>query len=318
MSADGRQLAPHPLWSATPTPLTGGGRRPADMEIDVAATHRLVDHHLRLGVDGLFILGSCGEGPWLPRRLHRTFIREVCDHSAGRLTIGVQVTDNSAPRIIENARVAAEEGADVAIMAAPWKVFKPTPASLARLYLEAIEGSPLPVGIYALGERDQTVVPGEVIAEALAHPKVIALKDSSGDPERQAAALRVRGQRPDLRIMSGNEFDCVGYLAAGYDGLVLGGAIFNGWLARRIMAAVEAGDLDRARELQQRMNELMWDVYGGEEITCWLAGLKHLLVRMGIFSTAINLLGYELTDECSARIEDALEREHDVLFPEGP
>jgi len=317
MNADGRQLAPNPLWSATPTPLTGGRRRPADVEIDVAATHHLVDHHVRLGVDGLFILGSCGEGPWLPRRLHRTFIREVCDHSAGRLTIGVQVTDNSAPRIIENAQVAADEGADVAIMAAPFKLMGPIASSkLADLYFDAIEGSPLPVGIYDLGERDSTFVPGEIIAEVLAHPKVIALKDSSGDPARQATALRVREGRPDLRIMSGNEFDTVGYLTAGYDGLVLGGAIFNGWMARRIMAAVEAGDLDRASELQQRMNELMWDVYGGEEITCWLAGLKHLLVRMGIFSTAINLLGYALTDECSARIEDALEREHDVLFPE--
>ncbi|MGI5818330.1 MAG: dihydrodipicolinate synthase family protein [Armatimonadota bacterium] len=302
-------IAERPLWSATPTPLTD------DVRIDIDATRRLVDHHVRLGVDGLFILGSCGEGPWLPREQQRLFIREVCRHNDGRMTIGVQVTDNSAPRVMENALIAAEEGADVAIMAAPFKLMGPLAGDMRSIYLDAIEGSPLPMGIYDLGERDATFLPLEVLTEALAHPNVVALKDSSGSEERQAAVLEVRGQRPELRIMSGNEFDLPTYLGAGYDGLVLGGAIFNGHLARWIMDAVADGEMERAAELQERMNELMWDVYGGRNISTWLAGLKHLLVRMGIFGTTANLLGYELTEECAERIEGALEREHDVLFP---
>lgn len=302
-------LADRPLWSATPTPLTD------DLQIDIESTHRLVDHHLRLGVDGLFILGSCGEGPWLPREQQQTFMRELCAYNDGRLTIGAQVTDNSAARIIENAQIAADAGADVAIMAAPFKLMGPIAEDMRPLYLDAIEGSPLPMGIYDLGERDATFVPLETLVEALQHPNVIALKDSSGSEERREAVLEVRGDRPELRAMSGDEFDLPTYLGAGYDGLVLGGAIFNGSIARQIMDAIEAGEMDRAQTLQDRMNALMYDVYGGEEITTWLAGLKHLLVRMGIFTTRVNLLGYELTDECAERIEDAIERERDVLLP---
>ncbi|MBD3292766.1 MAG: hypothetical protein GF393_07555 [Armatimonadia bacterium] len=304
-------LAERPLWSATPTPLT------EDLQIDIESTRRLVDHHIRLGVDGLFIIGSCGEGPWLPREQQQIFMQEVCAYNDGRMTIGAQVTDNSAPRVIENAQIAADAGADVAIMAAPFKLMGPLAGEKMRdLYLDAIEGSPLPMGLYDLGERDATFVPLEVLSEALRHPNVIALKDSSGEPARREGALAVRAKRPDLRIMSGNEFDLPTYLGAGYDGLVLGGAIFNGWMARRIMGAIADGDMDRAQELQDRMNELMWDVYGGKKITIWLAGLKHLLVRMGIFETHVNLLRYELTNECAERIEAALEREHDALFPE--
>ena len=303
-------LATQPLWSATPTPLTD------DLQIDRESTRRLVEHHLRLGVDGLFILGSCGEGPWLPREQQRAFIGEVCRHNDGRMIVGVQVTDNSAPRIIENARIAADEGADVAIMAAPWKVMGPLAAGKLRdLYLDAIEGSPLPMGIYDLGERDATFVPLEVLTEALRHPNVVALKDSSASEERREAVLEIRAERPELRVMSGDEFDLPTYLGAGYDGLVLGGAIFNGYIARQIMNAVTAGEMERAQELQERMNALMYDVYGGETISTWLAGLKHLLVRMGVFETRVNLLGYELTDECAARIEEALDRERDALFP---
>lgn len=311
MTADSVQLQEHPLWSATPTPLTD------EMEIDFEATRKLVEHHVRLGVSGLFVLGTCGEGPWLPVNAQRDFVQAVSDCSAGRLVIGAQVTDNSALRIIDNMERVAEDGADVAIMAAPWKVFRPNVSNLTRLYLEAIEASPIPVGIYDLGERDQTVVPGEVIAEALQHEKVIVLKDSSGDEKRRDTALAIREQRPKLRVMSGDEFDTVSYLAAGYDGLVLGGGIFNGYLARQIMSAVQAGEVERARSLQQTMNALMYDVYGGEEITCWLRGLKHLLVRMGIFNTENLLLDYDLTEECRERIESALDQYSEILFPDN-
>ena len=63
---------------------------------------------------------------------------------------------------------------------------------------------------------------------------------------------------------------------------------------------------------------MFWAHY---EVLWWIVAVllvaDVLLVRMGIFTTSINLLGYELTEECAARIEDALEREHDILFPEA-
>ena len=109
------------------------------------------------------------------------------------------------------------------------------------------------------------------------------------------------------RILSGDEFDCVRFLRAGYDGLLLGGAVFNARLATGIIAAVRAGDLAAARRRQARMNDLMWRVYGGPGITCWLAGLKELLVLMGLFSTRNNLLGYELGKSDRKRIHAAFD-----------
>jgi len=45
------------IWSATPTPFT------MDREVDRESLGRMVEHHVRLGVDGLFLAGTCGEGP---------------------------------------------------------------------------------------------------------------------------------------------------------------------------------------------------------------------------------------------------------------
>ena len=48
---------------------------------------------------------------------------------------------------------------------------------------------------------------------------------------------------------------------------------------------------------------MLFGLYGGEAIACWLTGLKYYMVRRGLFSTTTSFLGYPLTDECRAYIE---------------
>lgn len=297
------------VWSATPTPFT------SHMRIDEVAVKRLVEHHLRFGVKGLFLCGTCGEGPWMPDRERRALVRAAVAASRGRLVIAVQVTDNSAARILDNMRIAAEDGADMAVIAPPFFLINATPNNVAALYLEAIRGSPLPVGIYDRGLNSAVVVTDAALRQIYAEPKVVLVKDSSANPERMKLALSLKRKRPTLRLLSGDEFACAEYMKAGYDGLLLGGGIFNGQLAGMIIDAVHAGNLREADRLQIRMNRLMWDVYGGKKITCWMSGLKHLLVEMGLFRTANNFLNYPLTPACRQAIARALVREKEVLFP---
>lgn len=297
------------VWSATPTPLT------EDLALDLASIEPTIEHHLKLDIRGLFVAGSCGEGPWLPTADRRELVREVARHAKGKMAIAVQVTDNSAARIIENAKQAAEDGADMVVIAQPFFLLNATDETLRELYLTAIGGSPLPVGMYDLGERGPRCVPAEIMAELYRLPKVVMVKDSSGDISRRDMALAARDDRPELLLLDGDEFHCVEYLEAGYDGLLLGGGIFNGYLAWQIIRAVEAGDIEGANAIQERMNRLMYDVYGGEDISCWLSGQKRLLVGMGVFQTWRNHLHYPLTPECERAIERALVEDRDALFP---
>jgi hypothetical protein len=81
------------------------------------------------------------------------------------------------------------------------------------------------------------------------------------------------------------------------------------------VAAVAAGDIPLAEALHDHMKRITYTVYGGEKLTCWLSGLKKLLVEMGIFRTWKNLLGYPLTESCIHAIKRVLEEERDVLLP---
>jgi len=105
---------------------------------------------------------------------------------------------------------------------------------------------------------------------------------------------------------SGDEFTCVEYPISGYDGLLLGGTILNAHLAGRIIAAVHAGDFGAAEQLQIGMCDLMYRVYGGPKIECWLTGLKELPMQMKVFSPPASLLGYPLTESCLTQIRAAV------------
>lgn len=297
------------VWSATPTPLTD------TLTLDVDSVPRLVAHHLRLGVRGLFLGGTCGEGPWLRRADLRGLVRAAAAASAGRLLLAVQITDNSVGRMLENAEQAAADGADIAVIAPPHFLLNATDENVRNLYVETLRRCPLPVGIYDRGNGGSVPVSAGVLETVYAEPAVVLVKDSSMDAGRRDLALRARRQRPDLRLLTGYEFDVVSYMRQGYNGALLGGGIFNGRLAALILEACAKGDASGAQTLQERMNALMWDVYGGREITCWLTGLKELLVRLGVFRTHRNLLNYPLTESCSRAIDRVLEQDRDVLLP---
>lgn len=297
------------VWSAAPTPLT------EDMRVHTDDVKRMIDHHARLGVNGLFLAGTNGEGPWLPDREKRRLVQAVVNHVAGSMPVAVQVTDNSIERILDNIATVREEGADIAVIAPPNFFYNATAANLKRHYLESIRRSPLPVGIYDRGSYGPVVVPTAVLKAAYAEKNVILIKDSSVNPANAEVALEARRKRPGLTLLDGDEFRCVEYIEKGYDGLLLGGGVFNGYLARMILEAAKSGDRTSARRLQNRMNRIMYAVYGGKKISCWLSGEKHLLVEMGILSTWRNFPDYPLKQSCIRAIGRVLANDADVLLP---
>jgi 4-hydroxy-tetrahydrodipicolinate synthase len=288
------------VWSATPTPLDENGR------VDVASVGRMIDHHVRMGVTGIMLAGTCGEGPWLGDAEREAVVRAAAAANRGRLRLAVQVTDNSAVRTLRNIEQAASWGAEIAVVAQPYFFLNGTPDRQLSFYRDIARGSSLPVGFYDRGKNSPYMMPDTHLDELLNEKSIVLVKDSSTLPARRELYLAARKRRPDLVLFDGDEFDCVTYLTAGYDGVLLGGGIFNAGIAHCMIRAVRAGDVAEGARLQARMNDLMLRVYGGPKIECWMTGLKELLVQMGIFSTRTNLLGYPLTDSCRLAITEAV------------
>ena len=112
-----------------------------------------------------------------------------------------------------------------------------------------------------------------------------------------------RGIGSGRGLLNGDEFHCLTYLEAGYDGCMFGGAVAVAPQMHRIAELFQAGRLDEARAVDQQMKTALFGIYGGESIACWLTGLKYYMVRKGLFESPASFLGYPLTDDCRAFVD---------------
>ncbi len=291
------------------TPLT------EDYAVDADALERLVEHQIRLGIKGVFLAGTAGEGPFLPDKERRRLAQLTVRFTQGRLPIAMQITDNSAERMIENLERYQDCGIDIAIIAPPFFQLNEQKGDfLFNLYKKVIDASKLPVGIYNRGKHSSVFVPPETLRRLLEEPKVILCKDSASQPEFTEAIMQAKKHRNgNLAALCGNEFDCIPYLKAGYDGLLFGGACFNGRYAVEMHRLARAGQFEQAQKVQAHLVEVMQKVFGGKNIECWLAGQKEIMRRLGVFNTATTFLNYTVSEECSKMIDEVLHTEKEWL-----
>jgi 4-hydroxy-tetrahydrodipicolinate synthase len=295
------------IWSATPTPFL------PDASLDDAGLERVVAQHRRLGVSGLFLGGTCGEGPFMPNAQRAELVRKVRRLAGSDLHLAVQVSDTSAARVRVNIAEAVDAGADSVVMAAPW--LRPfVNRQFARRYFLDVLDRPwtVPVGIYILKQPPETGIDLELWAEIARHANVAYVKDSSMSEEYAQALVGVKAERPGLTLRTGYEFDVLSSFDRGYDGCLLGTAILNAGLLTRAIAALQAGDRETASSWQKRSNELLYDLFR-PDLSSWMAGLKYALRQRGIFTTEFSHLAAPLIDDDRRRIDAALEREKEYL-----
>ena len=75
---------------------------------------------LQGGCSGLFVLGGCGEGAWLPSRQRGTVVRAFVRAAAGRVPVLAGVMLPATGPAVEAARQAAAEGADAVVVGSPY------------------------------------------------------------------------------------------------------------------------------------------------------------------------------------------------------
>jgi len=298
------------VWSATPTPFTD------ELKLDIEVIPRLVGHHLRLGVKGVFLGGTSGEGPWMSDSMRIELAREIVKSNQNRMLLAMQITDNSAMRMIENIKRIEDSGVDIAVIAPPFFQANATQEYLKDLYFEVIENSSLAVGVYHRGKHSSVEIETNTLEKIISHPKVVIVKDSSSDPVAREMICKATAKRKDeLFALDGDEFNSVPYVEAGYDGFLFGGACFNGFMANNILKMAKAGNIKGAQAMRDHMNEIMTKVFGGKGLPCWLAGQKQIMVELGIFNTRKTIINYQITEECINTIKSVVEQEKAYLLP---
>jgi len=196
----------------------------ADREtLDPAGLERLVEHVLAGGVGGLFLLGTTGEGPSLSFALREEVVRRAARQVAGRVPIVVGVTDTSMAESLRLAEMAAEAEA-LAVVLAPPPYFPVRQDDLRRYVERMAEESPLPLVLYNMPSHSKLAFEPETVRALVDIPRIVALKDSSGDLGYFRRVGEIAAQRDDFSLLMGPEELLAEAVALGADGGVCGGA----------------------------------------------------------------------------------------------
>lgn len=259
-----------------PTPLTRSG------EVDADAFRRIFDHLVDGGAQGAFVLGSTGELASLSPAQRLEAIRAAVDAAGGRIPVLTGITDNCFASTVELGRRARDLGADAVVVAAPC-YYELSPDELRRHFEEILPCLDLPVLIYNMPWLTGHVLDDECLKSALAHPRVIGFKDSSGDLAYLRRLIDLAAERPDVTVLVGNDHLYHAALQCGAHGAVGGGGNIYPFLFRALQDAHDQGDQAAAAECQQRISRLgrqIFDITGRP--TSVFVAIKAALACLGL------------------------------------
>lgn len=251
-------------------------------ELDVPGLERLLNRLLTGGVGGLFILGTTGEGPSLSYRLRRELVERVCGIVRGRVPVLVGITDTAFVESVHLARHAADSGATALVVAPPYYLPEGQPELLE--YLEhLVPELPLPLLLYNMPALTKVSFELETLRRAMDEPRIVGLKDSSGNMVYFHRALELLKHRSDWSLLMGPEELLAESVVAGGHGGVCGGANVFPELYVRLYEAARANDLGRVRQLHGLVMKVSDSLYRvGRHSSSLIKGIKCALACLGV------------------------------------
>ncbi|MFN7996850.1 MAG: dihydrodipicolinate synthase family protein [Bryobacteraceae bacterium] len=275
---------PRPLRGVYPpmiTPLLAPDR------LDVAGLERLIEHILGGGCNGLFILGTTGEGPALSYRVRREVIDRSCRQVAGRIPVLVGITDTAFGESVDLAEYACKAGAQAAAVAPPY-YFDASQAELLGYYERLAAALPFPMYLYNAPLYTGHSLAVKTVRDAANIPGVLGIKDSSSNMIYFHSLVHAFRDRPDFTLLVGPEELMAEAVLLGGHGGMCGGSNICPQLYTSLYAAAARRDLTEVNRLQERVMHISTTIYHvTNDPSAYVAGMKCAVSLLGICSDTL-------------------------------
>ena len=235
------------------TPFRGGA-------FDEAAFRKLVDWQIEMGSSALVPCGTTGESSTLSNAEHHRVIEVCIEQAAGRVPVIAGCGSNDTMNARLHLNFSKKSGAAAGLCVAPY-YNRPSQAGLIAHFSFLAEATSLPIVLYNVPGRTVTdLLPETVIELAKRYPdKFVAIKDASGDLSR--VTDHRMGLSKDFCQLSGDDELWLPHSAAGGVGCISVTANVAPGLCAEFHAAMAAGDLARARELNDKLYPLHYAMF---------------------------------------------------------
>ena len=222
-----------------------------DESINEQELRHQVNRMIDAKAHGVFPLGTNGEGYALTAAEKRRVLEVVVDEARGRVPVYAGTGCVSTRETIEMSRMAQDLGADVLSIIVPYFAA----ASQEELYahfMEVAEAVDLPIVLYNIPARTgNALAPATVERLAKNAPNIVGAKDSSGNFDNMKQYIeRTTNIGKEFSVLSGNDALILPALVFGGKGGIAGCANAFPRTMVEIYEAFEAGDLERAKKVQ--------------------------------------------------------------------
>lgn len=249
----------------------------ADETINEKELRNQVNHQIESGIHALFPLGTNGEAYILSREEKEQVLKIVVDEAKGRVPVYGGTGCVSTKETIELSLKAKEIGIDVLSIITP-SFAAASQDELYEHYREVAEAVDLPIVLYNIPARTGNALTPATVEKLSKIPNIVGVKDSSGNFDNMLQYIEKTRYRKDFAVLSGNDSLILWCLLAGGRGGIAGCAnVFPSTMAS-IYDTFVAGDLEKAREIQDSIRSFR---------DCFKFGNPNTIVK-----TAVSLLGF--------------------------
>jgi 4-hydroxy-2-oxoglutarate aldolase len=245
-------------------------------DIDEAGFRSNVRRYVEQGFDGVLIAGSTGEGPYLAERerLRLVELARPLIPAPQLLLVGTGV--ETTRQTIHLSKEAVKRGADLLLVLTPGYFKNRMDSAALTAYFSAVgDVVRRPVLIYSIPQFTGIHIDPATIGRLSRHGNIAGLKESSGKMEFLHEVLKK--SKPGFHVLAGSALIMLEAFQAGAAGAVLGPANYIPDLCLKIYRLYLQGDLEAARELQQRIIPLVQEA----NVRAGIPGIKYALDLCG-------------------------------------
>lgn len=186
-------------------------------QIDLAAFQQLLRHQLKNGVNALLVCGSTGESNFLTLSEREKLVNAALQKTKGTCPVIVGTTAFSTNKTITLTKNAQSLGADAALIVPPPYV-KPSQEGIYQYFKDVHDAVDIPIILYDNPARSIVKIEIETIERLAKLPRIIGLKDATGDLARPALIRPVVPK--GFKLYSGEDSTALAFLAEGGDGCI--------------------------------------------------------------------------------------------------
>jgi 4-hydroxy-tetrahydrodipicolinate synthase len=225
---------------ALPTPFRNGA-------VDFATLERLCHRQIDHGTAALVPCGPTGEAPLLTPGEHHRIVERTEAAAAGRVPVIAGAGSNSTQTSVELARSAELAGAQALLCITPYHL-EPTQAGLIAHFQAIHDAVGIPIILHDVHPRIARPM-ADVTIERLAElPRIVGLKDATGDIERMGRLRWRLGDR--LLLLSGDDATQAAHRRAGGDGCISVTANVTPALSAALHKACDQGQSEAVARLE--------------------------------------------------------------------